>query len=207
MTPTGGRSVLVLALVAIVVVGVIFGIRAIRLRGRSQVESLPTELVDAAQRLNFEQAYSLFIGRVGQMNASFFPTERFFWDNENQILYFFSQTRDFTNTGALGLVSRPISFFKEMAILFNEDRTIGQTLWNYVYVDAHSWFQIGNPSPESPVITDWFFDAVPNNNVLGTGIDGVINTLIHFESLDIGSSYAFIRGRGGNATITVTGIR
>jgi len=149
----------------------------------------------AEQRLNLSQARGLFIESVGQMNAGFFPLDRFTWDDVTETLSFRSRARAFTGTG-FGLTHSPISFYKEMVVEFDGSLIWGAA-WRYVYISADPWFQLGLN------VSDWFFTAVPGNGVTGTGMGGVINTLIHFERLQVNNTYTFRRGGGSNTTLTV----
>jgi hypothetical protein len=153
------------------------------------------------QPLNLSQAYGVFIEQVGQMNAGLFPQEKFAWNNATETLSFKSRERAFTGTD-WGLINSPISFYKEMEVRFY-GREIVNIRWRYVYTSADLWFQVGSPSNTNHIMSDWFDTAVPNNNVSGTGINGVINTLVHFEMLRVNSRYTFRRGGGSNTTLTV----
>ena len=76
--------------------------------------------------------------------------------------------------------------------------------WRYVYTHAVEWFQLGNPTARNPVRSNWSSNALTNNDVRGTGIVGVINTLIHFERLSRNDRYhRFQRGGGAQTTLTV----
>jgi hypothetical protein len=151
--------------------------------------------------LNFLQAYGIFIEQVGQMNANLFPQDRFNWNNATETLIFKSRERAFTGTD-WGLISSPIAFYKEMEVRFH-GREIVSVRWRYVYISADLWFQVGNPSITNPIMSEWFSTAVSNNSVSGTGINAVINTLIHFEMLRVNNTYTFRRGGGSNTTLTV----
>ena len=157
---------------------------------------------DTVERpLNSSEAYGLFIERVGRINAELFPQNRFTWNTAAETLTFWSRERQFTGTN-WGLILSPISFYKEMEVWF-QGRDIVGAQWRYVYTSADEWFQIGIPSRQNLIRSNWFNTAVPNNNVAGTGINGVINTLVHFESLQVSSTYTFRRGGGSNTTLTV----
>lgn len=155
---------------------------------------------------NLSQAHRLFIERVGRMHADIFPQNRFTWNNANEILTFKSRGRDFTGTD-WGFIHSPISFYKEMEVYFLLGNII-DAQWRYVYTSADPWFQIGgSPSVQNPLRSIWFNTAVPNNNVTNDWRGGgVINTLVHFESLYTGAKYTFRRGEGSNTTLTVKAV-
>jgi hypothetical protein len=156
---------------------------------------------------NLSQAHRLFIERVGQMHAYIFSQDRFTWNNANELLTFKSRGRDFTGTD-WGFIHSPISFYKEMEVYFLLGNII-YAQWRYVYTSADPWFQIGgSPSVQNPLRSIWFSTAVPNNNVIADDWrgGGVINTLVHFESLGVGAKYTFRRGEGSNTTLTVKAV-
>ena len=150
---------------------------------------------------NFLQAHRLLIERVGQMNASLFPISMFTWNEASQTLTLRSPVRGFTGTG-LGITHSPITFSKEMEVRFQGRQIVGAQ-WRYVYSVADSWFQVGSPSWANPIMSNWFTTAVSDNGVTGSGINGVINTLIHFQRLQVNDTYTFRRGGGSNATLTL----
>lgn len=149
-------------------------------------------------------AYRAFIEKVGRMNAEYFAPYNFRWNNATETLSYGSTVLYFTGTD-WGFVHSHITFYKVMELQFRGRNIVGAQ-WRYVYLSANSWFGVGNPSQENPVYSNWYTTAVPNNNVSGSGVDGVINTLIHFDvRLGLGDEYRFIRGNGSITTLTVEG--
>ena len=151
--------------------------------------------------LDKERARQLFLDRIGQINANLFPENVFTWNHSNETLTFISNTIRFTGTD-WGWIDSPIVFYKEMEVRFRGSEIL-RSQWRYVYVSADPWFQIGNPSTENPINSNWSDTVISDNNVLGSGTDGVFNTLLHFQRLGVNNKYTFRRGNGSNTTLTV----